>query len=75
MEKSNAFSPDSPLCLRDDAITGKPFDYLAGGRIDLQSDLDRDPETQWVSPTTPGIIYKYLYIVGGRTAESLPRRR
>ena len=56
-----------------DASTGKPFsDFGRGGRIDLQSDLDRDPETQSVSLTTPGIIYKDLYIVGGRTAESLP---
>jgi quinoprotein glucose dehydrogenase len=56
-----------------DAAIGKPFsDFGRGGRIDLQSDLDRDPETQSVSLTTPGIIYKDLYIVGGRTAESLP---
>src|SRR5258706_1718272 len=56
-----------------DAASGKPFsDFGRGGRIDLQSDLDRDPETQSVSLTTPGIIYKDLYIVGGRTAESLP---
>jgi quinoprotein glucose dehydrogenase len=56
-----------------DASTGKPFsDFGRGGRIDLQHDLDRDPETQSVSLTTPGIIYKDLYIVGGRTAEGLP---
>ncbi|MGZ3332966.1 MAG: outer membrane protein assembly factor BamB family protein [Gemmatimonadaceae bacterium] len=56
-----------------DAVCGKPFsDFGRGGRIDLQSDLDRDPKTQSVSLTTPGIIYKNLYIVGGRTAESLP---
>jgi glucose dehydrogenase len=56
-----------------DASTGTPLtDFGRGGRIDLHYDLDRDPEQQSVSLTTPGIIYKDLYIVGGRTAESLP---
>jgi len=56
-----------------DAATGKPFnDFGRSGRIDLHYDLDRDPEQQSVSLTTPGIIYKDLYIVGGRTSESLP---
>jgi quinoprotein glucose dehydrogenase len=56
-----------------DAVTGKPFDdFGRGGRIDLHYDLDRDPKKQSVSLTTPGVIYKDLYIVGGRTAESLP---
>ena len=56
-----------------DAASGKPFaDFGRGGRIDLHYDLDRDPEQQSVSLTTPGIIYKDLYIVGGRTPESLP---
>lgn len=56
-----------------DATSGKPFDNFGrGGRIDLHYDLDREPELQSVSLTTPGIIYKDLYIVGGRTPESLP---
>ena len=56
-----------------DATTGKPFrDFGRGGRIDLHYDLDRDPEKQSVSLTTPGVIYKDLYIVGGRTSEALP---
>jgi quinoprotein glucose dehydrogenase len=42
------------------------------GRIDLHMDLDRDPEKQSVSLTSPGIIYKDLLIVGGRESESLP---
>ena len=44
----------------------------ADGRIDLHQDLDRDPEKQSVSLTTPGIIYKDLLIVGGRESEGLP---
>src|ERR1022692_4501444 len=43
-----------------------------GGRIDLQQDLDRPPEQQSVSLTTPGVIYKDLLIVGGRESEGLP---
>ena len=42
------------------------------GRIDLHQDLDRDPEKQSVSLTSPGIIYKDLLIVGGRESEGLP---
>ncbi len=56
-----------------DPVSGKPFpDFGRGGRIDLHYDLDRDPEQQSVSLTTPGVIYKDLYIVGGRTSEGLP---
>ncbi|HEY8768426.1 MAG TPA: PQQ-binding-like beta-propeller repeat protein [Dehalococcoidia bacterium] len=56
-----------------DAVSGKPFrDFGRGGRIDLHYDLDRDPKQQSVSLTTPGVIYKDLYIVGGRTSEALP---
>ena len=42
------------------------------GRIDLHQDLDRDPETQFVSLTSPGVIYQDLLIVGGRESEGLP---
>jgi len=56
-----------------DAVTGKPFDdFGRGGRIDLHYDLGRDPKQQSVSLTTPGVIYKDLYIAGGRTSEGLP---
>jgi quinoprotein glucose dehydrogenase len=56
-----------------DAASGKAFsDFGRAGRIDLQYDLDRDPEQQSVSLTTPGVIYKDLLIVGGRESESLP---
>jgi quinoprotein glucose dehydrogenase len=42
------------------------------GRIDLHRDLDRDPETQSISLTSPGIVYRDLLIVGGRASEGLP---
>ena len=56
-----------------DPTTGKPFaNFGRGGRIDLHYDLGRDPKQQSVSLTTPGVIYKDLFIVGGRTSEGLP---
>ena len=56
-----------------DPATGRPLNNFGrDGRIDLHQDLGRDPERQSVSLTTPGIIYRNLYIVGGRTSESLP---
>src|SRR6266545_192017 len=56
-----------------DAATGKPIDtFGSAGRIDLREHLGRDPQTQSVRLTTPGIIYKDLMIVGGRVGEGLP---
>jgi glucose dehydrogenase len=56
-----------------DAATGKPIpSFGEGGRIDLRKDLGRDPDTQSIDLTSPGIIYKDLIIVGGRNPETLP---
>src|SRR5439155_630430 len=56
-----------------DAATGKPVPtFGSDGRIDLRNDLGRDPQTQSVALTSPGIIYKDLIIVGGRNPETLP---
>ena len=56
-----------------DAATGKPIPgFGAGGRIDLRENLGRDPATQGVRLTTPGVIYQDLMIVGGRVGEGLP---
>jgi quinoprotein glucose dehydrogenase len=56
-----------------DARTGKPIrDFGTGGRIDLREGLGRDPEKQSIVLTSPGVIYKDLLIVGGRTPEALP---
>jgi glucose dehydrogenase len=55
------------------ARTGKPIDgFGADGRIDLREGLGRDPASQSIVLTTPGVIYKDSIIVGGRVAESLP---
>ena len=56
-----------------DAATGKPIDtFGVSGHIDLRENLGRDPETQGVRLTTPGVIYKDVMIVGGRVGEGLP---
>jgi len=43
-----------------------------GGYIDLSENLDREPGTfnPFIAATTPGIVYKDLFIMGHRVAES-----
>jgi len=56
-----------------DAATGKPVPGFGNdGRIDLRKDLGRDPETESIALTSPGVIYKDLIVVGGRNPETLP---
>src|ERR1035438_3396283 len=56
------------------AATGKPIPgFGKDGRIDLREGLGRDPSRMSIVLTSPGIIYKDLLIVGGRTPE--PCRR
>ena len=56
-----------------DAQSGNPIQAFGrNGRIDLRGDLGRDPATQGVRLTTPGVIFKDLMIVGGRVGEALP---
>src|SRR5262250_1617376 len=46
-----------------DARTGKPVGSFGDqGRIDLRAGLGRDPKSQSVSMTTPGIVYKDMLI-------------
>ena len=55
------------------ADTGEPVaGFGRGGRIDLREHLGRDPATQSVRLTTPGVIWHDLMILGGRVGESLP---
>lgn len=56
-----------------DPATGKVIpSFGRDGRIDLREGLGRDPEHQSIALTSPGVIYKDLLIVGGRTPETLP---
>jgi quinoprotein glucose dehydrogenase len=56
-----------------DAATGKPIPTFGKeGRIDLRENLSRNDGQPFVSLTSPAIVYKDLFIVGGRNAETLP---
>ena len=56
-----------------DAKTGKPIPaFGTNGRVDLQENLGREPRSQSIALTSPGVIYKDLIIVGGRNPETLP---
>ena len=56
-----------------DAATGKPVPTFGkDGRIDLRENLSRDDPAPFVSLTSPAVVYKDLFIVGGRNAETLP---
>jgi quinoprotein glucose dehydrogenase len=56
-----------------DARTGQPVAQFGdSGRIDLRAGLGRDPQTQSVRLTTPGVIFKDTLILGGRVSEGLP---
>jgi quinoprotein glucose dehydrogenase len=56
------------------ATTGQPiFSFGQNGRIDLREGLGREPvSAQSITLTTPPIVFKDLFIVGGRNPESLP---
>ncbi len=56
-----------------DPETGKPVPTFGkNGRIDLQEDLGRNPAEQSIAMTSPAVVYKDLFIVGGREPETLP---
>jgi quinoprotein glucose dehydrogenase len=55
------------------ADTGQPIATFGNqGRIDLREGLGRDIETLFIALTSPPVIYKDLFIVGGRVNETLP---
>ncbi|HUL35869.1 MAG TPA: PQQ-binding-like beta-propeller repeat protein [Candidatus Eisenbacteria bacterium] len=57
-----------------DATTGKPIaTFGQTGRIDLREGLGRQPAShQFVVLTSPPVVYKDIFIVGGRNPETLP---
>lgn len=56
-----------------DARTGQPVKAFGdNGRIDLSSDLGRDPAGLLISATSPPATYKDLLIVGTIVSETLP---
>jgi quinoprotein glucose dehydrogenase len=55
------------------AATGKLIGSFGdAGKVDLREGLGRDPKTITISATSPGVIYKDLYILGGLMGETLP---
>lgn len=72
-EGSRLFASGGTFIWALDPATGKLIDSFGDrGRIDLRRDLDRDPATVAAYATSPGVVYKNLFIVGFRTAESSP---
>lgn len=57
-----------------DCATGRPIaTFGRGGRIDLRGNLGREPvEAQSIFLTSPVVVYKDLFIAGGRNPETLP---
>lgn len=56
-----------------DAETGLPIPTFGDhGRLDLRENLGRDVTTGSIALTSPAVIYKDLFIVGGRLPETLP---
>ena len=55
------------------ADTGQAIDSFGDhGRIDLRDNLGVDPATASIALTSPAVVYKDLFIVGGREPETLP---
>ena len=56
-----------------DAKTGRLISSFGdAGRVDMRDGLGRDVTGLSISATTPGIIYKDLFIVGSSVGETLP---
>jgi len=55
------------------ADTGKAIESFGDhGRIDLRENLGVDPSTASIALTSPAVVYRDLFIVGGREPETLP---
>jgi quinoprotein glucose dehydrogenase len=53
------------------AENGQPVTSFGdGGKVDLHNDLGVDAKAMYVAATTPGIIYKDLFIIGTRVNET-----
>jgi quinoprotein glucose dehydrogenase len=56
-----------------DAATGKTIpSFGEEGRVDLRKQLRGEYQMQSISPTSPGIVYEDMYIIGGRNPEAHP---
>jgi quinoprotein glucose dehydrogenase len=72
-QESRIFATVSNFLYALDAATGKVIPIFGEqGRVDLRKELRGDYLQQSITPTTPGIIYQDLYIIGGRNPEGHP---
>jgi quinoprotein glucose dehydrogenase len=72
-EEARVFAAVDNFLYALDARTGRPMPaFGTRGRIDLREDLGREPATQSVRLTSPGVVWRDLIIVGGRVSETLP---
>ena len=56
-----------------DPETGQPIPSFGDqGRIDLREGLGRDVAAAFIALTSPAVVYKDLFVVGGRLPETLP---
>lgn len=54
-----------------DARSGKPIPgFGTDGRVNLNEDLGVDPDSVWVIPTSPGVLFEDLLILGSEVSES-----
>lgn len=54
-----------------DARTGTPISTFGQeGRVNLNEGLGVDPDSVWVKPTSPGMVYDDLIIMGSEVSES-----
>ena len=66
-KESRIFATVSNFLYAIDASTGKAIPTFGEqGRVDLRKELRGDYLQQSITPTSPGIVYKDLYIIGGR---------
>lgn len=54
-----------------DAKSGVPIlSFGENGKVDLKKGLDKNVDDLYVAATSPGIVYKNLYIIGSRVSEN-----
>ncbi len=72
-DKTRLLYGGGPKLYMIDAETGALVaDFGDGGHIRLSVGLGRDPEKIYAESSSPGVVYKDLYIIGLRTMESHP---
>lgn len=72
-EEKRLFTSVSHYIYAIDPATGTAIPGFGdGGRIDLRENLRGAPEDNTYHATSPGVVYKDLYILGGRVSETTP---